>query len=301
MKKGMRLILFASLLFFAINTDVYALETDINIQTLQTDPDYKDIKALEQTVIDEIGAAYFYNTGHLLNDRSDVTIDIKDAYKVYIDGEFFKKIDRFEAIEDRLSDMPVIWYYEIPIDEEIYLVEISKGNEIDESIEWTEEQRAYLSSVAGKWHISGYGYYTNENNSFAEKIEGIDTSSFEHDETVYLVGGMKLINSPALVFSENESPTAVAPLDEIFFEGTPEQIDAVTLDTDDSSIPVYHFEKLQTSINHTRLNDKVGAAVIDLSSSSVFASSVYIPVIVSLTVGSSLFIKRFVKNRKRKC
>ena len=246
------------------STTVYAEETNLNVQQLKNDPEVEDIMAFQNQVKDEIGAVYFEHTGaHLENPAS--RINLEEAYKVYIDDYFFEEISESKSVEERLADAPVIWYYEIPIDESLYFVEISKGNPIDESIEWTTQELYYLKSIENKWHISGVGYSTEPTFTVEETLGAVDTSEMSIEEDVYLVGGMKLINFPAAILTENQEPQAIVPLSELAIEGTPEEMEAVLLSPADSEVEVYDFEIPQSSIVNTEVSDNVGGSVIDLS------------------------------------
>lgn len=231
------------------STTVYAEETNLNVQQLKNDPEVEDIMAFQNQVKDEIGAVYFEHTGaHLENPAS--RINLEEAYKVYIDDYFFEEISESKSVEERLADAPVIWYYEIPI---------------DESIEWTTQELNYLKSIENKWHISGVGYSTEPTFTVEETLGAVDTSEMSIEEDVYLVGGMKLINFPAAILTENQEPQAIVPLSELAIEGTPEEMEAVLLSPADSEVEVYDFEILQSSIVNTEVSDNVGGSVIDLS------------------------------------
>ena len=228
---------------------VYAEEINLNVQQLKNDTEVEDIMAFQNQVKDEIGAVYFEHTGaHLENPAS--RINLEEAYKVYIDGYFFEEVDDYSSIELKLADVPVIWYYEIPI---------------DESIEWTTQELNYLKSIENKWHISGVGYSTEPTFTVEETLGAVDTSEMSIEEDVYLVGGMKLINFPAAILTENQEPQAIVPLSELAIEGTPEEMEAVLLSPADSEIEVYDFEILRSSIVNTEVSDNVGGSVIDLS------------------------------------
>ena len=231
------------------STTVYAEETNLNVQQLKNDPEVEDIMAFQNQVKDEIGAVYFEHTGaHLENPAS--RINLEEAYKVYIDDYFFEEISESKSVEERLADAPVIWYYEIPI---------------DESIEWTTQELYYLKSIENKWHISGVGYSTEPTFTVEETLGAVDTSEMSIEEDVYLVGGMKLINFPAAILTENQEPQAIVPLSELAIEGTPEEMEAVLLSPADSEVEVYDFEIPQSSIVNTEVSDNVGGSVIDLS------------------------------------
>lgn len=231
------------------STTVYAEETNLNVQQLKNDPEVEDIMAFQNQVKDEIGAVYFEHTGaHLENPAS--RINLEEAYKVYIDDYFFEEISESKSVEERLADAPVIWYYEIPI---------------DESIEWTTQELNYLKSIENKWHISGVGYSTEPTFTVEETLGAVDTSEMSIEEDVYLVGGMKLINFPAAILTENQEPQAIVPLSELAIEGTPEEMEAVLLSPADSEVEVYDFEIPQSSIVNTEVSDNVGGSVIDLS------------------------------------
>lgn len=98
-----------------------------------------------------------------------------------------------------------------------------------------------------------------------ETLGAVDTSEMSIEEDVYLVGGMKLINFPAAILTENQEPQAIVPLSELAIEGTPEEMEAVLLSPADSEIEVYDFEILRSSIVNTEVSDNVGGSVIDLS------------------------------------
>lgn len=302
--KERRILLLAVTTLLMGARNIEAADGSSKVENLRNDSVYEEVTALQEDVINAIAEAYMEKKGEVLPE--DFDIDLGDAYKVYIDGDFFSESTSETLASDQLSDVPIVWYYETRLDGNLFLIEISKGGAIDDSIEWTEEDHDYLESIEGKWHISGYGYNVENTPTYTEKLNKIDDSLIE-DHPIYLVGGLKMIQYPVALITREDHPEALVPMEEILVINSnknevyndmshtnyKENQNPLEYENNSFGENVIDFEAMQQVAKSTELSDTTSAAgVIDLkyvneegvSSILLIGSTIGISVVVVLLV-----------------
>lgn len=196
-----------SFLFLFIGKEV-AAEDGMDSFQLKNDPQYQEILALAPEAQTALDFVYQEKTGATLPE--DVALDLGTALKIYVADYLLAQDFSQQKVAKFLEQCPVLWYYEKEIAGTTYLLEITKGQPIDESIKWSEEERAYLESVAGRWHVSGKGY--RDEGGLTHNLQQVDRLNLGAS---YLVTGLRLLQTPTLLVVQDQQPTALYPLTEI--------------------------------------------------------------------------------------
>ena len=90
-------------------------------------------------------------------------LDFENVFKIYIGVNIFSKDI------DLIKDIPKIfgadgYIYELPIylDNNTVIVNISKGQPLNENVEFTGEERSNILKGEGKWQVTAIKYYENK-------------------------------------------------------------------------------------------------------------------------------------------
>lgn len=208
-----KIIFFLAFIFFFTAKSAFAADKIAPFQ-LENDTQYNEIMALEAEAREAIAFVYQEKTGNAL--PADTKIDLGKSLKIYVSDNLLSQNFDQQELSEVLAAAPILWYYEQEISGTNYLLEITKGSPVDESIEWTEEERSFLEAVAGNWYVSGKGY--QDETSFKEKLQQVDDNLLNLGSS-YLVTGLRLLQSPTLLIVENDQPKALYPLTETLILG----------------------------------------------------------------------------------
>lgn len=314
MKKVAIILVLLAAMFLGIQK-VHASEISSQVEILRNDPAYEEVRFLNNEVKQALSEVYHEKNGKPI--ENEIEIDLGDAYKVYLADSFFAEINDETSVSTQLADAPIVWYYETMIDDDLFLIEFSKGSAIDESIEWTEEEYAYLKAIEGKWHLSGYGYTLENTPTYAEKLNQM-TSTLVEDNPIYLLGGLKMIQYPAALITRSDYPEALVPMEKMLIVDSSknevyndksqpnykENLNPLAYKDDAYGENVIDFKAMQQVANSVEQTDRTyRAGVIDLSDVSVEKvdegtnSVLVISSILGLGVGGGLFIVLLRKRR----
>ncbi len=118
-----------------------------------------DLSGLTDTIVTSVN--------DLLSDKlsrkvtsNDINYD--DAFKVYVGVDVFKmETTNISELKNALEAGGYI--YEIPlyIDDDTILVDIAKGQPLNNNAEFTEEERKSILANTGKWQVTAVKYYRN--------------------------------------------------------------------------------------------------------------------------------------------
>jgi hypothetical protein len=170
-----------------------------------------DLSGLTNTIVTSVN--------DLLSDKlsrkvtlNDINYD--DAFKVYVGVDVFKmETTNISELKNALEAGGYI--YEIPlyIDGDTILVDIAKGQPLNNNAEFTEEERKSILANDGKWQVTAVKYYRNEIVNYATEV-GAKIGKVP-DGTI-LVGGLPRFRfAVALLPDENGEIVGLLPLSEI--------------------------------------------------------------------------------------
>ena len=143
---------------------------------------------------------------------SDVNYD--DAFKIYVGVNVFKMDTvNVDEMKNALEDGGYI--YEIPlyIDGDTVLVDIAIGKPLDESVEFTEEERQKVLANVGKWQVTTVKFYNDEIVNYTTEISN---KIGKIPEGTILVGGLPRFRyAVALIPNEKDEVVGLLPLSDI--------------------------------------------------------------------------------------
>ncbi len=168
-------------------------------------------------------------------------VDFNNAFKIYVGTDLFKtEIDDVEEIPAAFGDDGYIYELPIYLDGGTLIVNIAKGQPLNESVEFTDEERQEILDNVGKWQVTALKYYDNEIVDYTTELEkrtGILT------ENAVLVGGLPYFRyAVALLPDENGKIENLVPLSDV-----PGIENISTLQSDSDHI--YNYEEVKNYIN----------------------------------------------------
>ena len=99
-------------------------------------------------------------------------LDFENVFKIYIGVNIFSKDI------DLIKDIPKIfgadgYIYELPIylDNNTVIVNISKGQPLNENVEFTGEERSNILKGEGKWQVTAIKYYENKTVDYRTELK----------------------------------------------------------------------------------------------------------------------------------
>lgn len=287
------LFTFVALLLFLYSSHNTSAATILkHIEHLKNDPVSEEVLPLADEAKEAISTVYQENTGQSLPE--DTEINLGDAYKLYIADFLFQDLEAGDSLQDYLATVPVLWYYELPIDDSIYILEITLTDQT--------------------WQVSSSGYSDGPMQTYAEKLSRID-DTLVGDEPVYLVGGLKLIQYPVTIITRSDYPESLVSIngvqiidsakDEVYNDPTQENYvsDKNPLEYAEGAFgeEVIDFQAMQELANSVELDDKVGVSIdLALLSESTENNPISITGLIwTLGIGTVAVILFFLLRKKR--
>lgn len=141
-------------------------------------------------------------------------IVLNNMERIYVGVNVFK--EDTSNVEELIKSFGCDGYlYELPvyIGNDTILVNIAKGEPLNSSVDYTEEEKADVLENVGKWQVTAIKFYENQiinyDNVIQNKIE-------EVPENVILVGGLPCFRfAVALIPNNNGVVTDIVPLREV--------------------------------------------------------------------------------------
>lgn len=180
-------------------------------QTIPALAAYDDLSGLTDNIVASVN--------DLLSDKlsrkaASSDVNYNDAFKIYVGVDVFK-MDTTNIRELRNALEAGGYIYEIPlyVEGDTVLVDIAKGQPLNDDVEFTKEERKNILANAGKWQVTSVKYYRNEIVNYATEI----SNKIEKvPEGTILVGGLPRFRFPvALLPDEDGEVVGLIPLSEI--------------------------------------------------------------------------------------
>lgn len=249
-----------------------------------------DLSGLVKEIMDTSNDLY---QDKLSREVTEADIDFGSAYKIYVGTNIFKAdIESVEEIPEAFGDTGYIYELPIYIDSSTLIVNIAKGEPLNESAEFTEEERENILNNVGKWQVTAIKYYENEIINYASELEGI-IGYIEEDAV--LVGGLPRFRyAVALLPNDSGLIDGLVPLSDV--PGL-ENINSLRSDSDN----IYNYNEVKEYINQLPepADDEAGAYGF-LDNIPVQTSYNYFPIIfgaiILVVVGSVVAIRYRNKN-----
>lgn len=217
--------------------------------------------------LEELTDSIVTTVNDLLNEKlsREVTatdVDFDNAFKIYVGVNVFK-IDTTNIDELRGAFGDNDYIYEVPIyiDGDTILVNLSKGQPLDTSVEFTDEERQEILANIGKWQITAVKYYPNEivnyTTEISEKIGEIP------EGTIFIGGLPRFRYAVALLPNENGDVQGLVPLSKIPGE------ENLSIFQSDSNKKVYNYVQIRQYINQLpppSQNEAGGFGFLDVES-----------------------------------
>ena len=202
-----------------------------------TEPD-NDLSVLTEEIVTTSNDLF---SDKLSREITENDVDFNNVFKIYV-GTNLLKTD-----VDDVGEIPAVfgadgYIYELPIylDGNTLIVNIAKGQPLNENAEFTDEERQEILDNVGKWQVTAIKYYDNEIVNYTTELEnrtGIIT------ENAILVGGLPYFRyAVALLPDDNGKIENLVPLSNV-----PGIENINTLRSDSENI--YNYEEVKNYIN----------------------------------------------------
>lgn len=168
-------------------------------------------------------------------------IDFENLYKIYVGTNIFQlQTTNAEELKNEMERTGFIYELPIYVDGDTIIVNIAKGQPLDESVEFTEEEKQAIISNVGKWQITAVKFYDNETVNYNSDIQ---STIGKIPQNVMLVGGLPRFKyAVALLADEKGNIESIFPLSEV--------PGANVLRSIQTDIPtVYDYEQMKNYIN----------------------------------------------------
>ena len=219
-------------------------------------------------------------------------IDYNSVYKIYTETNVFElntsNMDEIINISENEG-----YIYELPvyIEDDTVIVVITKGRELNESVEFTEEERQQILANVGKWGVAGVKYFEDET---IDHVQEIQKSTNYISENVILVGGLPCFRyAVALIADDNRNIQEIVPLSSV--PGI-ENIRNARMHAD----IVYDYQQVKEYINQIPKSDPDlmgGYGFPDLEKKS-YGFSFFIGVSAAICMVAAVGIFMYIKKRK---
>ena len=141
-------------------------------------------------------------------------LDFGNVFKIYVGVNIFSKDI------DLIKDIPKIfgadgYIYELPIylDNNTVIVNISKGQPLNENVEFTNEERSNILKGEGKWQVTAIKYYENKTVDYRTELK--KRVGTVPEDTV-LVGGLPYFRyAVALIPNTDGRIEGIVPLSDV--------------------------------------------------------------------------------------
>lgn len=146
-------------------------------------------------------------TNDLLSDKlpnniTSANINYDNAYKIYVGTNVFKMdTTNINDLTNAFGSDGYIYELPIYIDGNTIIVNIAKGQPLNENAELTEAERQEILSKVGKWSVTGVKYYEGETVNY--KIE-LQKMLNDVPKNVILVGGLPHFRYAVALIADDE-------------------------------------------------------------------------------------------------
>lgn len=150
----------------------------------------------------------------LLREITENDLDFENVFKIYIGVNIFSKDI------DLIKDIPKIfgadgYVYELPIylDNNTVIVNISKGQPLNENVEFINEECSDILNGEGKWQVTAIKYYENKTVDYRTELK--KRLGTVPEDTV-LVGGLPYFRyAVALIPNTDGRIEGIVPLSDV--------------------------------------------------------------------------------------
>lgn len=141
-------------------------------------------------------------------------INYNNAFKIYVGTNIFETdVTSIEEIPQVFGNDGYIYELPIYIDGSTLIVNIAKGQELNENIEFTEEERNNILNNIGKWQVTAIKYYENESVNYITELQNKIVTV---PENTVLVGGLPCFRyAVALLPDEAGAIKELVPLSDV--------------------------------------------------------------------------------------
>lgn len=168
-------------------------------------------------------------------------VDFNNAFKIYVGTNLFEtNVSDIGQISDTFGADGYIYELPIYLDGSTLIVNIAKGQPLNENAEFTDEERQEILDNVGKWQVTAVKYYDNETVDYATELENKAGVS---SENAVLVGGLPYFKfAVALLPDDNGKIQGLVPMSDV-----PGIENINTFQS--SSENVYNYEEVKDYIN----------------------------------------------------
>lgn len=197
-----------------------------------TEPD-TDLSVLTEEIVTASNDLFL---DKLSREITENDVDFNNAFKIYIGIDLFKtEIDDVAEIPAAFGDDGYIYELPIYLDGNTLIVNIAKGQPLNENVEFTDEERQEILENVGKWQVTAIKYYDNEIVDYTTELEN---RTGRITENAVLVGGLPYFRyAVALLPDDNGKIENLVPLSDI-----PGIENINTLQSDSENI--YNYEEV---------------------------------------------------------
>lgn len=195
--------------FILCNFPLYASASTLSEATCDA-----EVKEVVYEVISEVNAAYHREySGKSINKEG---VNFADAYKVYIDYDFFDDTEVTKAeLQEKLSTLSEVWCVPVFYEDATVIVEVSRGLPLNEDKVhlMTEEQKQEIMENEGKWTVVRYSLYdgmVDYKNYMEEKLQENNVSRGEAD--YIFLGGVQNAQGVLAAIIENNTVTKIVEM-----------------------------------------------------------------------------------------
>lgn len=254
MKKGILLLLLVVLVFAGKDCQAKTIGK-CNLERLENSKkDFKEIKGLNDEVIEWVNAIADVEGKELLS--NDFNVDFSKAVKIYSGNELFEDgvSTKKEAIKT-LKKVEYIWSLDVANGKDIYNVTIVKGKKVTDEIVnsglLSEEELLEMRQNEGKWTVNSSGYYDASSVILEDRVNRI-VSNMDYDmkdSSIVLCNGLSGIHYTTAIIMDKKNVKYLIPLYHMDVEGTDEQINSIKASEVDSSGDVYLYDAVKNAVN----------------------------------------------------
>lgn len=173
-------------------------------------------------------------------------LDFSNAFKIYVGVNIFSQdIDSIEDVPEVFGSDGYIYELPIYLDNDTVIVNISKGQLLNESVEFTDEERSSVLENEGQWQVTAIKYYENETVDYQSELENM--VGIVPEDTV-LVGGLPYFRyAVALIPKTDGSIEGIVPLSDV--PGI-EKIEKLRVNTNEmKNSDMYDYHNIKQYIN----------------------------------------------------
>ncbi|MEF9921458.1 MAG: hypothetical protein RR444_10615 [Oscillospiraceae bacterium] len=182
--------------FFALSIQTFAAESNIGIEYLSN------------TVVET--ANELFNT-EISRQITESDVDFSKAYKIYVDTNVFQlETDSKSIMLQELEKGNFIYELPIYIDGSTLIVNIAKGQPLNQNAEFTDTEKQKIIDNVDKWQVTAIKYYDGE---IIDYRNDINTAMGVETNNAILIGGLPNFKyAVALIADNNDNITTLIPL-----------------------------------------------------------------------------------------